>query len=38
MGRLAVESAARLIRGEDIPEFIPVRIELITKEIAGLEK
>jgi ribose transport system substrate-binding protein len=38
MGRLAVETAARVIRGEEIPEYIPVKIELITKDKAGLEK
>jgi ribose transport system substrate-binding protein len=38
MGRLAVESAARVIGGNDIPEYIPVKIELITKDNAGLEK
>lgn len=32
MGRVAVESAYRVINGESIPENIPVRIELITKE------
>lgn len=31
MGRLAVENAARLIRGEKIPVYIPVRIELVQK-------
>ncbi len=32
MGRIAVESAYKLIRGESISEYIPVKIELITKE------
>ncbi len=32
MGRLAVENAARRIRGEEIPASIPVRIELVTRE------
>ena len=32
MGRLAVENAIRTIRGETVPEEIPVRIGLITKE------
>ncbi len=31
MGRLAVENAARLMRGEAIPAYIPVRIELVEK-------
>lgn len=32
MGRLAVENAFRLMNGETIPTYIPVKIELITKE------
>jgi ribose transport system substrate-binding protein len=32
MGKLAVENAFRLMNGESIPAFIPVKIELITKE------
>lgn len=32
MGRLAVEYAAKAIRGERVPSEIPVRIELITKK------
>ncbi len=32
MGRVAVESAYRLLQGENIPENLPVKIELITKE------
>lgn len=32
MGRLAIENAYRLINGESIPEYLPVKIELITKE------
>jgi ribose transport system substrate-binding protein len=37
MGRLGVENAVRLIRGEDIPDEIPVRIKLITSESSGGE-
>ncbi|MFB3786040.1 MAG: sugar ABC transporter substrate-binding protein [bacterium] len=32
MGRVAVESAVKVLRGETIPENIPVKIELITKD------
>ena len=32
MGRLAVESAHRLLQGETLPESIPVKVELIRKE------
>lgn len=32
MGRVAVESAVKVLRGETIPETIPVKIELITKD------
>ncbi|MBI4427688.1 MAG: sugar ABC transporter substrate-binding protein [Ignavibacteriales bacterium] len=32
MGRVAVESVARVLNGEQIPPEIPTRIELITKE------
>jgi len=32
MGRLAVENSLRVVNGEAIPTFIPVPIELITKE------
>jgi len=32
MGQLAVESAIKAVQGEDIPEYIPVKIELITRE------
>lgn len=32
MGRLAVEYAHKLLAGEQIPEYIPVKIELITRE------
>ncbi len=32
MGRVAVESAVKVIQGETIPATIPVKIELITKE------
>ncbi len=32
MGRLAVESAVRLLKGETVPSEIPVRIELMTIE------
>lgn len=35
MGRLAVENALRVINGESIPKYIPVKIELITKENVG---
>jgi ribose transport system substrate-binding protein len=31
MGRVAVESAVRTLKGERVPAFIPVKIELITK-------
>jgi ribose transport system substrate-binding protein len=31
MGKLSVENAIKLINGESIPEYIPVKIELITK-------
>ena len=36
MGRLAVENAVRIVRGETVPKYVPVRIELITKENAAL--
>lgn len=32
MGKLAVEQAFKLINGQSSPEYIPVKIELITKE------
>ncbi len=32
MGRLAVENAVRLINGETIPDYIPVKIELVTAQ------
>ncbi|HOJ60991.1 MAG TPA: sugar ABC transporter substrate-binding protein [bacterium] len=32
MGRVAVENAVKVSRGESIPETIPVKIELITKD------
>ncbi len=32
MGRVAIENAHRLLKGETIPEFVPVKIELITRE------
>ncbi len=35
MGRLGVENAYRALRGETVPEHIPVKIELITKENVG---
>lgn len=35
MGRLALENAAKLLRGEKVPEEISVRIELVTKENAA---
>jgi ribose transport system substrate-binding protein len=31
MGRLAVENAVKVLQGEKIPDYIPVKIELITK-------
>ena len=31
MGKLSVENAVRVINGESVPEYIPVKIELITK-------
>jgi ribose transport system substrate-binding protein len=31
MGRLAVETAVKVLRGETVPEYIPVAIELITR-------
>jgi ribose transport system substrate-binding protein len=31
MGRLAVQSAARILRGEQLPSEIPVELELIEK-------
>jgi ribose transport system substrate-binding protein len=31
MGRLAVEYAVKAIRGDTIPDYIPVKIELITR-------
>lgn len=38
MGRLAVENAVKVIAGEDIPDTIPVRIELVTKDSQGSGK
>ena len=35
MGRIAIEQAARLLRGEKVPEETSIRIELITKENAA---
>lgn len=32
MGRFAVESAVQILKCEEIPDLIPVEIELITKE------
>jgi ribose transport system substrate-binding protein len=32
MGRLAVENAVKILNGESIPAYIPVEIELVTKE------
>lgn len=32
MGRLAVESAAKILAGETVPDYVPVKIELIKKE------
>jgi ABC-type sugar transport system substrate-binding protein len=31
MGRVALESAVKHLKGEEVPAFIPVKIELITK-------
>jgi ribose transport system substrate-binding protein len=31
MGRLALENAVKVLRGEKIPDYIPVKIELITR-------
>jgi ribose transport system substrate-binding protein len=31
MGRLAVETAVKVLRGETVPDYIPVPIELITQ-------
>jgi ribose transport system substrate-binding protein len=38
MGRLAIENAALLLRGEKVPEEVSVKIELITKENAAEKK
>jgi ribose transport system substrate-binding protein len=38
MGRLAIENAALLLRGEKVPEEISVKIELITRENAAEPK
>ncbi len=35
MGRLAIENASRVVRGETVPDEVPVRIGLITKENLG---
>lgn len=32
MGKIAIEKASELLQGQDIPDFIPVKIELITEE------
>jgi ribose transport system substrate-binding protein len=32
IGRLGIEYAYKLLNGEDIPEYVPTKIELITKE------
>ncbi len=32
MGRIGVESAYRVLKGETVPSYLPVKIELITKE------
>jgi ribose transport system substrate-binding protein len=32
MGRLAIENAKKIIDGKTIPSYIPVNINLITKE------
>jgi len=31
MGRIAVESALKIINGESVPEYVPVKIEMFTK-------
>jgi len=31
MGRVAIESAVTVLNGGQVPEFVPVKIELITK-------
>ena len=36
MGKLSVENAVRVINGESVPEYIPVKIELITKNKLAL--
>jgi ribose transport system substrate-binding protein len=40
MGRIAVESAYKVLKGESIPENIPVSIGLVTKEtlVSAVEK
>lgn len=35
MGRLAVENAVKVLNGEKVPDYIPVPIELITKDSAA---
>jgi ribose transport system substrate-binding protein len=35
MGRLAIENAAKVLKGETIPHEIPVPIELITRPKPG---
>jgi ABC-type sugar transport system substrate-binding protein len=35
IGKLAVENAYRAIRGEPVPDEIPVPVELITRENVG---
>ena len=32
IGRIGIETAARILAGEEVPEEIPVQIELITRE------
>jgi ribose transport system substrate-binding protein len=32
MGKVGVESAVRILKGEKVPEYIPVKIELVTKQ------
>jgi ABC-type sugar transport system substrate-binding protein len=31
MGRIAVESALKIINGESVPEYVPVKIDMFTK-------
>lgn len=33
MGRVAIETAFKVVNGESIPEYVPVKIEMITKDM-----